>query len=192
MRDLIDLTGVIDRLADSAATEEVHIADLLQQIGHRGFGPLLLVPALIALLPTGAVPGVPTLCAVLIFLIAGQLALGRHQPWLPSRLRRASIRADAIYTACRRARPVTRRVDRLLRPRLLWLTRAPAPRLIASLCMLLAMAMVPLELLPFAAAIPAGTIACLAVGLAAGDGLVVLLGLAAATAAAVSLLELLL
>ncbi|MFE8071421.1 exopolysaccharide biosynthesis protein [Marinobacteraceae bacterium S3BR75-40.1] len=80
--------------------------------------------------------------------------------------------------AYRRCRPVTLWIDRFLKPRLTFLLRPPLPRLMAAFCTLLALTMIPLELLPFAAALPALTIALLAMGLSGNDGLWLLLGMA--------------
>lgn len=192
MQEQVNLTAVLDYLEDSAAAPEVRVAEVLQGIGERGFGPLVLVPALIVLLPTGAVPGVPTFCAALIILLSGQLVCGRRHPWLPARLRRVSVSGEAMQGACRRARPLTRRVDRVLRPRFGVLTRSPVARLVALVCVLLAATMAPLELLPFAAAVPAATIGCLALGMSARDGLLVLIGLLGAVAASWAIVVLLL
>ncbi len=45
----------------------------MQAVGSRSFGPLLLVAGLVTLSPAGDVPGVPTIMAAFVFLVAGQL-----------------------------------------------------------------------------------------------------------------------
>jgi hypothetical protein len=57
------------------------------------------------------------------------------------------------------------------------MTRGLAYRGIALLAILLATTMVPLELVPFAAAIPAVTLLLLGLGLVGEDGLVILFAL---------------
>jgi hypothetical protein len=57
--------------------------------------------------------------------------------------------------------------------------------IIAALSIILALTMIPLEMVPFAAAIPAFSIALFAVGLTANDGLLILFGLVAAAVAGV-------
>ena len=84
-----------------------------------------------------------------------------------------------------RVRPWTQRFDRLLKPRLPMLVNALAQRLIALLTVLLALAMIPLELLPFASAIPALAIVLMGLGLTAGDGLLTLVGLLVVVAGAI-------
>lgn len=177
MSDSANLTGVLDELQTGIDGDRITLGMMLASLENRGFGALLLGPALIALLPTGAVPGVPTTCAVTILFVAGQLVAGKSYPWLPSWLRRRYIRRDSFERAYRYAAPVTRRVDRLVYPRVALLTRRPAPRLLALLCMMLALVMMPLEIVPFAAALPASAITLIGLGLSASDGLLVVFGL---------------
>lgn len=179
----MDLTGLLSRLDDRVAGDRLSVGDMVATFEDRGFGPLLLAPALVALLPTGAIPGVPTVCAVLITLVAVQLIVGKRHPWIPRRLRRVSIERAKFNAAYQKVTPITRRIDRIVHPRLLMFTRAPAPRLVAALCLLLAWIMVPLELVPFAAAGPAFAISFLALGLSVRDGLMVVVGIVCATVA---------
>ena len=191
MRDsqpAMGLTDILRELAERPDGGRISLVSVVETMQGRGFGPLLLAPALLVVLPTGAIPGAPTLCAILIVLVAGQLVLGLRAPWVPRRLRKVDFDQDRFRAMVERAQPWTERVDRLLKPRLQALTRWPFNRLGALLCLLLAVAMVPLELVPFAAAIPALIILLYALALAAHDGALALLsgtGMAAAGAATV-------
>lgn len=175
--DRSDLTGLLTQLKRQLRGESFTIEEMIAAVSDRGFGPLLLIPSLLTILPTGAIPGIPSLMAVVNTLIAGQLILGRRHPWLPRRLRQIRINRNVFEAAYNRAVPVTRRIDRMVYPRLTPLTRGPAPRLIAALCLALGLLFIPLDLVPFAAAIPASAIAMLALGLSVRDGLLILLGL---------------
>ncbi len=186
----LGLTDILVKLADEPDGGQLSLVSVVDTMQGRGFGPLLLAPTLMVLLPTGAIPGVPTLSALLIMLVAGQLVLGMRTPWVPRRLRRVSFEREKFQAAVARARPWTERIDRLLKPRLHFLTVWPFNRIGALVCLLLAAAMVPLELVPFAAAVPALIIALYALALAAHDGVMALFSLAgivAAGAAAVHL-----
>lgn len=175
MRQQQGLTDTLQRVLD-AGEEQVRVGDVVEALQSRGFGPLILAPALLVLLPTGAVPGVPSLMAVLIVLVAVQRLLGRRHPWLPQRLRAFGIERARFQRGVERLRPHTERIDRYTDARLAWLTRDTGTRLSAALCVLLAVSMPPLELVPFAAALPALAIALFALGLAASDGLLVAIG----------------
>lgn len=171
------LTALLEEL-DREIEGDISLGAILEHFNSRGFGPLLVLPALLVLLPTGAIPGVPTTCALFIGLIAFQLLLGHRTPWLPRRLASFSFEHERLTHGVQRARPWTRRIDRLLKPRLGFMTRGIAYRLIAALAILLAATMVPLELVPFASALPAATLLLLGLGLIGEDGVVILLALA--------------
>ena len=170
------LNGLLEEL-DREIVGDISLGSILEHFNSRGFGPLVVLPALLVLLPTGAIPGVPTTCALFIVLIAGQLLLGRRTPWLPKRLADFSFDHTRLTHGVQRVRPWTLRIDRLLKPRLRFMTQGFAYRAIAILAIALALTMVPLELVPFAAALPAVTLLLLGLGLIGEDGLVILLAL---------------
>jgi len=171
------LTEVFDRLIDKTDGDEVSVRDLLEAFDSRSHGPLLLVPALIAILPTGAIPGVPTTLAVVIMLLAGQMLLSRTRPWLPNKLLSLSVDRDRMVRGLKRGRRWVKPLDAITRQRLHVLTHGPMIGVVACVCIALAAFMIPLELLPFAVIAPASAIAVMAIGITARDGLIVLLGL---------------
>ncbi|WP_106419934.1 exopolysaccharide biosynthesis protein [Salinicola tamaricis] len=177
MAERLKLTAIFETLDERVEDDTITLSDIVETFNARGFGPVVLIPGLIALLPTGGVPGVPSLCGIFIALMAIQLVLGRRAPWLPRRLAQRGISHDRWHRITARAKPWTRRIDRLLQPRLTWLLGSLTQRLLALLMTLLGLSMMPLELLPFAAALPALAIVVMALGLTAGDGLMMLAGL---------------
>lgn len=180
MAEATNLTGVLDQLDDKADGKKLTVDDMMHAFGGRGFGPLILAAALIEILPTGAIPGVPTLVAIAVVLFSIQLVLGRSCPWLPEKLRRKGFDREKFAKARSKVKPVTERIDRVLKPRLHPLISPFAARIVGGVCILMAITMPPLEIVPFMSSVPAAAIALLAVGLTARDGLVVLLGLIAA------------
>lgn len=177
MSERMKLTDILETLDRQVEDETITLQDIVDTFNARGFGPVVLLPALIALLPTGGVPGVPSLCGIFIALMAIQLVVGRRSPWLPGTLAERGISHDRWHRVTQRAKPWTRRIDRFLAPRLPWLMGDMTQRLLALLMVVLGLGMMPLELLPFAAAIPALAIVIMALGLTAGDGLMMLIGL---------------
>lgn len=177
MESRISLTQLLETLDDANDGKTICLQDIVETFRSRGFGPLITLPALLAFLPTGGVPGVPTLCAVFIVLMAVQQVLGRQSPWLPRKLRERGISHDKLHRTVKRVRPWTQRIDRLLAQRLEILLQPVARRLIAVLVIVLALGMIPLELLPFAAAMPALAITVIGLGMTADDGLLLLIGL---------------
>lgn len=177
MTDGTNLTGVLDALDEKAEGERITIGAMVDAIGERGFGPLILAAALVELMPTGGIPGIPTTVALTIIVFAVQLLAGRKQPWFPEILRRRGLSREKFYKARDALKVVTKRVDRLFKPRLHIFVGAVGARMVGLVCMLLAMTMPPMEIIPWLSYIPAAAIALLAAGLSTRDGLVVLLGL---------------
>ncbi|MEZ0470800.1 exopolysaccharide biosynthesis protein [Luteimonas salinilitoris] len=171
------LEGVLERLAEAARREgQVSVAEMLAAAGQRSFGPLLLVPGLIVLSPLSGVPGLPSAVAVLVLLVAAQLLCRRHHVWLPKWALRRSVSAGLLQRAVRVLRPVARVADRLTRPRLRVLADAEGLALypIALLCILIALTMPPLELVPFANSIAGAALTAFGLALITHDGLLAL------------------
>lgn len=174
MTDNHALTRTLAQLLEDT-DRDISVDALVRSLESRGFGPLILVPALVVLLPTGGVPGVPTVMALLILLIAAQRLFGRTHPWVPRRLARLSLDRERYRRGIERVRPMTEFIDRHTGTHLPQLVGGAGTRACAALCSLLALTMPLLELVPFAAALPALAIALLALGLTARDGRLVAL-----------------
>ena len=172
MADDINLTGVLDALDEKAEGERITIGAMVDAIGERGFGPLM-----VELMPTGGIPGIPTAVALTVIAFAVQLLAGRKQPWFPEILRRRGLSRKKFYKGRDALKVVTKRVDRLFKHRLHIFVGAVGARMVGLVCILLAMTMPPMEIIPWLSYIPAAAIALLAAGLSTRDGLVVLLGL---------------
>ena len=73
----IDLQGLLRRLTVAGeAHEHVAVGDLARVIGRRSFAPVLLTASILGFTPLGAVPGGPTMLALIVILVASQIALG--------------------------------------------------------------------------------------------------------------------
>jgi hypothetical protein len=173
-----DLEGMLDQMGRASdGSGPVSVKELLDTIGQRSFGPFLLVPALIAFTPLGGIPGLPTVLAVVVIVIAGQLLIGMKRFWLPSIILRRSIKRQRLRTSITYLQPVARAVDKVIGPRLVWLTRGRFAHVAAALCVLVALTIPPLEVVPFAGAVPWAAIAALGLALIAHDGVLVLIAL---------------
>lgn len=175
--ELEQLLDLIERTA--AEKENISLDHIMKAIGNRSFGPLLLLTGLIVIVPIlGDIPGVPTAMALLIILISGQLIVGREYFWLPGWLLNRSVKHDQLCRILRWLRPGTRFLDRWTRPRWEFLTKGGGVYIAALTCMAVALAMPPMELIPFSA--NGAGIALIAFGLAliTRDGLLAILALA--------------
>lgn len=167
-------------VASKADGPFITLSDFADHLRERSFGLLLLVLAVIGWIPI-LPPGVASIFGLAILLLAGQMVLGRVQPWLPHWIGRRAVRSDAFARLVSRITPTLQRLERVVRPCLLFLTNAKAERLVAAFVMLLALVIcVPL---PMTNAFPALAVAILAIALIQQDGLLTLLGILAGLAA---------
>jgi hypothetical protein len=182
------LTSVLRSMDNTVEGDKLTLGEILDALGSRGFGPLILAAISIELMPTGGIPGIPTMVATVVILLAGQMVAGRSSPWVPGKIKRKGFSLEKFKKARGKIEPVTRRVGRLLKPRLRFLTTAIAAKAVGILIILIALTMPPLELIPGTGYFPAVPIALLALGLSGRDGLFILLGAGIAVAGAVGAL----
>ncbi|MCK2042696.1 exopolysaccharide biosynthesis protein [Chromohalobacter sp. TMW 2.2308] len=178
--ELAGLTHLLERIGQAPRRddERVQLGDMLTAVGQGSFGSLLLVPGVITLLPlVGDIPGVPTLMALLVLLVAGQLLLGRRTFWLPQWLLKCSVSRSKLDKAVAWMRKPARAIDRLLKPRLTWLTQRAGTYLVAIFCFLIALAMPLMEVVPFSANGAGLALMMFGLSLMANDGLWALLAL---------------
>lgn len=176
--EVTNLETMLDRLGNGTdGHERISIGRMTEVVGRRSFGPLLLVAGLIALSPLSGIPGMPTMVAILVILIAAQLLCGRERFWLPNFLLRRSVSRERFQKALRFMRPPARFVDRFLRPRLTGLTHTIGSYGVAFFCILIALTMPPLEILPFAASTAGAALSAFGLSLIAHDGLLAIIAL---------------
>lgn len=178
MSENLALTDTLETIKEDTEGDKISVGDIVEALNSRGYGPLLIAPALITILPTGAIPGVPDISALLIILISVQILIGRSCPWIPSRLKDLSISRDKFLNTLDKAKVYTKAIDRYIQPRLTFLTRKEVQPVIAIICILLSIAIMILGFIPFMAALPATGILLLGLGLSGKDGLLLILSLA--------------
>ncbi|CAM3345500.1 exopolysaccharide biosynthesis protein [Halomonas lysinitropha] len=172
------LTDLLARVQQAGQhRESVSLGAILDHVGRRSFAPFLLVAGLITLAPlVGDIPGVPTLMAILVVLSSVQLLMNRQHIWLPAWLLERRVSRERFAKATHWMERPARWADRLLKRRLVQLTRPPAHLPIALTCLLIALAMPPMEVVPFTANGAGLALTLFALALLANDGLLALLG----------------
>jgi hypothetical protein len=184
----VNLSGVLDdiedRIENDPTPESLTIGEILDSVGRRTYGPMLLVIGLFAISPATIVPGFTWLAAALTLVVAGQMALGLKRVWLPARALSAEAPRDQVRKGVAAARPWARRIDSVLKPRLTFLTAPPFVNLVGVLCVAAALVTFPLGLIPFAPLAPGVAVVFFGLGVTARDGLWILAGAAACAGAA--------
>ena len=180
-RDAETLGEVLDQLwiaEDGADGDKVSLEEMREVIGHRAFGPFLLVVGILALTPVGAIPGVPTTLAVIVVLMGAQMLLGLKGIWLPGFVLHRSLSRDKLERSLGWIRPAARWLDRVLHPRLRVLTDRVALHVMAVVCVLMGLMIPPLEFVPFAVTVPSLALTLFGLSLITNDGLLALLAFA--------------
>lgn len=177
--DLRNLEELIDRI-DAAASQRprVKLDHILNEIGYRSFGPLVLLAGLITLAPLiGDIPGVPTLMALLVLLTAGQMLFRRKHIWMPRWLVERSLPSDKLRKGLAWCRKPARMIDRIIKPRCTLLVNGPGLSVLALGAVVVALAMPAMEIVPFSA--NGGGVALVMFGLAmiSRDGILALFAL---------------
>ena len=169
------MSQVLHRLADEPG-ERISIRTIFGALSDRSFAILIVLLGLPNCLPMP--PPIPSISALLLILVALQIAVQRPAPWLPRSLMVRSIKTADLGRAIRRALPVVSRLERWSKPRLrLFDARTGA---VLTGLILIVMALGMLTAAPLVGQVPYGLAVCLmGLGQSERDGLLVLSGLLA-------------
>ncbi|GAA4433098.1 exopolysaccharide biosynthesis protein [Bremerella cremea] len=174
------LTEVLQQMKENTEGDQISLGDVLDALDSRSFGPLLLVPAILAVSPIGAIPGMSIATGLVLLLVSVQMLVSSGRPWLPKRLLNFSFSRETFAQGIDKTLPWAKWLEKFTARRLTFLTTAPFYYVLAIIIALLAILFIPLALLPFAVSIPGLAVALFALGITVEDGVMVLLGLAIA------------
>lgn len=172
------LGELLARMAEAGDEDRpVTLEEIIEAVGRRSFGPLLLLAGLVVFSPLSGIPGLPTVMALFVLLISAQLICRRRYFWLPRWLLNRRVSRKRFKQAVLFLRRPAVRVDRLLRPRLHFAVRHIGFAVILTLSVALALAMPMLEFLPFTSSVAGAMISLLGLALITHDGLLALLAM---------------
>lgn len=168
-------SGLLLDFARRFPHERVRLRDLLEVLGARSFGFLLLVFALPNAVPVG-IPGTSAVTGLPMTLIALQMMLGRPQPYLPRWLGNRSLKREDFRRLVEKVAPWMQRLEGLMRPRWGLLTTVRGERILGGVSFVLGLVLcLPI---PLGNLLPALGVTLLALGLMERDGVSVSAGLA--------------
>lgn len=165
---------LVASLAEAAGPEGLTLREIRDRLDERAFGLMILILAIPCLVP--ALYGVPQIVGIPILLLAGQMLVGRQEPWLPGAVLDRRVSKAWLDRMADFATKRMRWFERLSRPRLTLFTQGWAERA-AALFMILATLTI---VLPMTNTVPSVALALLSVGLIQRDGLFVAGGAAVA------------
>lgn len=173
--------GLVASLAEASGPDGLTIGQIRDRLDERAFGLMILILAIPCLVP--ALYGVPQIVGVPILLLAGQMLVGRKEPWLPEGVLKRTVSKSMLD---RMADFATRRMgwlERLSRPRLKIFATGIAEQMAAAFMILATLTIV----LPMTNTVPSVALALLSVGLIQRDGLFVAAGASVAVGWATAL-----
>jgi len=166
-------SALLDGLLRDVDGERVTLGWLVDRLGDRSFGLVMLLLGLL-----GAMPGASAIVAPLLAILAVQMMLGHTGPAFPRRVAERSVRAQGLVRTLGRAVPMLRAIEGFIHPR--WPMPFEATKrgvgLVVLLLGVLLLAPIPLSNIP-----PALAIALLAIAYLEEDGVLLCIALAAST-----------
>ena len=174
------LSGMLDDLELlTRGRSVVMLGQVIDCLGSRGFGPILMVFSLLQILPVGMAPGVPGIVGALTLLIGVLMLIGSRRLHLPGRLRRIPLPARIIRGTAEWATPHTHKLHRMLHPRLTFLIEGLIPlRILALILIPTGLLMLVIGFIPGLPFLMSIHVLLFGIALATRDGLVAVLGYA--------------
>jgi hypothetical protein len=172
MTTRIPTSALLDGLLRDADAERVTLRWLVDRLGDRSFGLVMLLLALL-----GTMPGASAIVAPLLAIfLAVQMMLGHAGPAFPRRVAERSVPTQGLARTLGRAVPMLRAIEGFIHPR--WPTPFEATKrgvgLVVLLLGMMLLAPIPLSNFP-----PALVIALLAIAYLEEDGILLCVALAA-------------
>ena len=155
-------------------SESVSVAEIIDALDARSFGLAVLLFSLPSVVPMP--PGIPTVVGIILLIVSVQMVFGREDLWLPGILSKRTFPRKALVGAFEGLAPRLAWLERLMKPRLLFMTSKLGTILIGVVVLIMAVVLI-LPLPPGGNFPPALACAVLGMGLVQRDGVVVLLGL---------------
>lgn len=177
------LSEELDLILREFDVETVTLREVVGVLHGRGYVLLVLLLCLPFCTPL-PLPGLSTPLGLMIALIGLRLALGQ-KPWLPARLLDQPLPPVTFRKVFAATRKLVLGMEKLLRPRLLWLCATARREQLHALPMVVCASLLLLPLpVPFSNTVPAWAIIFLCGGLLERDGVFILAGYVATLLAA--------
>ncbi|MBE9033524.1 exopolysaccharide biosynthesis protein [filamentous cyanobacterium LEGE 11480] len=155
--------------------DKVTLANLLELAGERTFGFLFVLLALPSALPVPA-PGYSIPFGIAMLLLAGQLIIGRDEPWFPQKWRHHGFEVATVQKLMKAGLPWLKRIEAISRPRMTSVCHSLPGRIVIG-CTIALMSLSMMIPIPGTNTIPAMGIFVTGFGLLDDDGAISLGGL---------------
>lgn len=169
----IIVTEVIQVAVNQSSSDRMPISDLVTAMEGVGFGLAIMIFAFGIIIPLP--PPFPSIISIPLVIFAMQMMLGYKAPKLPARFAKMTIKRSVLATLVRKSSPYINKVEKILRPRLFFMTTILAERIVGGF--IFAFASFILLPMPLSNFIPGVGILIISFGLTSKDGLAVILGI---------------
>jgi hypothetical protein len=166
-------TQVLEDIVKNASSDRILIRDIVDAMEAVGFGLAMMIFSLAILIPMP--PPIPGIVAIPLIIFSLQMIAGYSAPKLPKIISDLSIKRKILAILVQKSSPYIRRVERFLRPRLLFVTTTQAERVVGIFTLIFSLfVLIPV---PFSNFVPGLGVLIISFGLLGKDGLVVILGI---------------
>ena len=167
------VSEILQQFINSHQESEISIRSMTHYFGERAFGFLLLIFALICVVPL-PIPGIHMLLSIPLFYLSIQQAIGRHEVWFPQKIMDYKIPNKAFHEMVGKTLPWIKRIEKISRPRLEFLTRGGFFCFVGMLVFYItAFLSIPL---PLTNLVPGIAIMIIALGILNRDGIAIIIG----------------
>lgn len=168
-------SGILLKIAQAEHMEgNVTYQGLVNTLGERAFGIVIIFFALPSLLPFSVIPGVAFTFSLPIAFFALQMISQRKSLWLPHVVGRQKVSHQKISVILYTVIPYIVRLENFTKPRWMWMT-SPLMEIINGIALLFVTILLMLPI-PFSNFIFAGIIVFFGLGFIERDGIYVLIG----------------
>lgn len=166
-------TELMEKAVNKSSADRMLIADLIAAMDGAGFGLAIMIFAFGVTIPLP--PPVPGIVSIPLVIFSLQMLFGYESPKLPKYFANLSIKRQLLATLVRKASPYIRKVEKILKPRLLFMTTSTAERIVGFFIFLFSLfILLPMPLSNF---LPGVGILIISFGITGKDGLAVLAGI---------------
>ena len=169
------ITVILEGVISGIKGEKISIEQIVDHLKYRGYGPILAILALFVII-FGFIPLLPALFGLIIIFISIQMLIGNEHPWLPNKLKNLKISKDKLTYCIKFARPYTKKLERMLHMRYIFLFNRVSEIITAITCLTLACAMIIVGFIPMLPAAFSVPIFLFGIGYTVQDGLLIVLG----------------
>jgi hypothetical protein len=166
-------TQIIEDVLRNGSSDRIPIRDLVEAMEAVGFGLAMMIFAFGIIIPLP--PPFPSIIALPLVVFSLQMIAGNRAPKLPKRFSDLSVKRSVLAMLVQKSSPYIRKVERILKPRLLFMTSLLAERIIGIFTLVFSSFIVlPMPLSNF---IPGLGILIISFGMLGKDGLVTIFGI---------------